>query len=271
MIKFFRLLEFEFGRLLKFLIPAFILSVAMQFFTLFLTVSTYNDFLNYSLETNSPMENFSMHNVTGSGLFPLAILIVPLLFVFYSLFTWYREWLGKNTFIYRLLMLPIDRMSIFYAKAMTFILGGLLTFVAQFGLYGILSFVLKSFIEPEHFTQYPIHDMVPPYEFIQQTLFPTTGFDFLHTYGFAIAALFVFFTAILIERSFNFKGAIVGLAYFIVYFVGYFSFNALYYATSLPWIVRPSHIFLLQSIYILLMIVISSLISRLLLKNKVRV
>lgn len=271
MVKFIRLLEFELGRLLRFLIPAIVISAMIQFIALFSTIATYNDALKNSLETNTRMEYFSMQNVTGSGLFSLAILIVPLLFVFYSLFTWYREWLGKNTFIYRLLMLPIHRMSIFFSKALTFLIGGLIAFVTQFGLYALFSVILKNAIQPEHFKNLNIHNVQNPFAMIQVTLFPTTSFEFLHTYGFAFAALLVFFTAILMERSFNIKGAIVGMAYFITYFVGYFYINILYTIDSLPWIIRPSHTFLLQGVYILLIMVISTLISHLLLKNKIRV
>lgn len=271
MIKFIRLLEFELGRFLRFLIPAIVLSAVIQFIALFDTITNYNAYLKESLESNVPMQQFSMHDVTGSGLFPVAILIVPLLFVFYSLFTWYREWLGKNTFIYRLLMLPINRMSIFFSKAITFLIGGLLAFLTQFGLYAIIFVIFENAIQPEYFTALNIHNVQPPYEMIQLTLFPTTSFEFLHIYGFAFAALLALFTAILMERSFSVKGAIGGIIYFIAYFVGYFYISALNSIDSMPWIIKPSHIFLMQGAYVLLMMVISALISHLLLKNKVRV
>lgn len=271
MVKFIRLLEFELGRLLRFLIPTIMISAVMQFIAMFSTITRYKDYLKQSLESNMPMENFSMHDVTISGLFQIAILMVPLLFVFYSLFTWYREWLGKNTFIYRLLMLPIHRMSIFFSKALSFLIGGVLAFITQFGLYAIISVIFKNAIQPEYFTAVNIHNVQHPYEMIQRTLFPTTGFEFLHTYGFAFAALLVFFTAILMERSFGIKGLIAGIIYFIAYFMGYFSINILYAIESLPFIIRHSHIFLIQLAYMILVMMISSLISHLLLKNKVRV
>lgn len=271
MIKFIRLLEFELGRLLRFLIPAIILSAVIQFISLFGTIANYNQYLKESLESNVTMPQFSMHDVTGSGLFPVAILIVPLLFVFYSLFTWYREWLGKNTFIYRLLMLPISRMSIFFSKAITFLIGGLIAFLTQFGLYAIISVIFESAIQPEYFTALNIHNFQHPYEMVQLILFPTTSFEFLHTYGFAFAALLVLFTAILMERSFNVKGAILGIIYFIAYFVGYSFISMISTIESIPWVIRPSHIFLMQGAYILILMVISALISQLLLKNKVRV
>ena len=271
MMKFLSLLEFELGRFLKFLIPTFILSAVLQFFSLFQTINYYEDYLQNAMETNSIMEKFSMHDVTGSGLFTLSILFIPLLFVFYSLFTWYREWLGKNTFIYRLLMLPINRLSIFFAKALAFVIGGFLAFVGQFGLYAIISALLKNAIESEHFTALSIHNVQPPYEIFQQVLFPETGFEFFHTYGYAFAALLVLFTAILIERSFGLKGAIAGLIYFASFFTGHLLINALQSIDILPWTVRPSHIFLMKCAYLILAMIFSSWISQWLLKNKVRV
>ena len=35
----------------------------------------------------------------------------------YVFFIWYRDWLGKYTFAYRLLMLPTTRINIYFAKA----------------------------------------------------------------------------------------------------------------------------------------------------------
>ena len=271
MIKFIRLLEFELGRFMKFLIPVIILSGIVQFVALFSMILGYKDYLKNASASNVLTQTFSMHDLTGGGLFPLAILIIPLLFIVYSFFTWYREWLGKNTFIYRLLMLPINRMAIFYSKAITFLLGGLIAFAIQFGLYTIISVILKNVIQAEHFIPLNIHNVIHPYEMVKQVLFPTSGYEFLHTYGFAFAALLVLFTAILMERTYNLRGLIVGIVYFTGYFLLYTQFNALYYANSTTWMIRPSQIFLLKSAYIVLMMLISSVISHLLLKNKVKV
>src|SRR5699024_8235314 len=48
---------------------------------------------------------------------PIALCIVALLF--YVFLIWYRDWFGKNTFIYRLLMLPTARLNVYLAKATT--------------------------------------------------------------------------------------------------------------------------------------------------------
>src|SRR5690625_85762 len=51
---------------------------------------------------------------------PIAIGVAGLLF--YMFFIWYRDWFARNTFIYRLLMLPTNRMNIYYAKLTTIML-----------------------------------------------------------------------------------------------------------------------------------------------------
>ena len=45
---------------------------------------------------------------------PIALCVVVL--IIYVFFIWYRDWLGKNTFIYRLLMLPTARIQCLFSK-----------------------------------------------------------------------------------------------------------------------------------------------------------
>ena len=64
----------------------------------------------------------SFFDITQSTWFigPIALCIAML--IIYVFFIWYRDWLGKNTFIYRLLMLPTNRLNIYLAKATTILL-----------------------------------------------------------------------------------------------------------------------------------------------------
>lgn len=271
MKKFIHLLEFELGRFMKFLLPTIVVSALIQFISLSMSITDFNDYLRGVLENNTSMQTFSMQFVTNSQLYSLSILLIPIVFVFYSFFTWYREWLGKNTFIYRLLMLPMNRMAIFYAKALAFIVGGLLAFVTQFGLYFIQSLIFEKAVPVEYFQKLSIHNVRAPYDMAQNILFPQTGHEFLHNYGFAFAALTVLFTAILLERSFKIKGGIAGILYFMGYFAVYSSISLLLYESIGNWVFKVSHVYLIQSAFILIMIGVSSLISHFVLKNKVRV
>src|SRR5690625_6144925 len=61
----------------------------------------------------------SMVKVIGSMWFMGPIALSVAAFIFYIFLIWYRDWFGKNTFIYRLLMLPTARLNVFLAKAIS--------------------------------------------------------------------------------------------------------------------------------------------------------
>ena len=43
-------------------------------------------------------------------------MLCGVILIIYVFFIWYRDWLGKNTFIYRLLMLPTARIQCLFGK-----------------------------------------------------------------------------------------------------------------------------------------------------------
>lgn len=273
MKKFISLLSFEMDRFLKFLIPTFLITAVLQ---LVVTVSeslSYNRNLEKLVaqgESVDHIPSFSLQDVTGNGLYELSIMLIILVFMFYSFFTWYREWLGKNTFIYRLLMLPTNRTYLFLTKSLVFLIGGLLAFVFQFGLYFIELKIVEWLVNSSHYISLSIHNVQPMYGLIQSSLFPTSLIQFISTYSFAFAALISLFTGIIIERSFGLKGLIIGAAYFIGFFVFYSVLNSLFY-NNLSLTLRPSQEKLILMLYQFLMIGIGTLISSRLLKNKVKV
>ena len=274
MRKFASLLNFELSRFLKFLVPTLLITAVVQ---LYVTVSVsleHNDMLERLAASGESLERvppFTMEAVTGSGLYELSIMLVVLVFMFYSFFTWYREWFGKNTFIYRLLMLPTNRSYLLMTKVLVFIIGGLLAFVFQFGMYAIQLPITEWLVNPDHYTRLHIHNVQPMFVSIQNSLFPTTLFEFVSTYSFALAALLSLFAGILIERSFGMKGLVIGAGYFIGYFVLYVFLEVFLFNQLVTFPLRPSQIKITVLIYQMVMIVLGSIISSLLLKNKVKV
>ena len=101
MKKFIDLLSFELNRFLNFLVPTFLIVGVIQ---LFVTLSVIGDFkeslemVNLAGGTGSEALMFSIQDITASSLYELSLLLIILVFMFYSFFIWYREWLGKNTF-----------------------------------------------------------------------------------------------------------------------------------------------------------------------------
>ncbi len=274
MKKFIDLLSFEMNRFLKFLVPALLLMGVVQ---LFVTYSKIGEF-NESLEINTmvsgsaaEMRPFSIQHITSSSMYELSLFLIVLVFMFYSFFIWYREWLGKNTFIYRLLMLPINRSALFLSKALVFLIGGFLSFAFQFGMYALQLFIASRTIPSEHYTALSIHNAQPPYTLLQGALFPTTGFEFTAAYSFAFAALVTLFAAILIERTYRLKGLFAGGIYFGGFFVLYGLVSNLNYFNILPTVLKPSQVEIITLGYLFVMILIGFIIGHLLLKNRVKV
>lgn len=280
MKKFINLLNFELNRFLKFLLPALVIAVVMQLASVLNLVFSYNKKAK-SIMASGPgtvqsvvndINTLSMRDLTGSGLFNYSLVLLVSIFVFYSFFVWYRDWLGKNTFIYRLLMLPIGRFQIFLTKSLSFLIGGFLVFSVQFGLFFIESALMKQLIvQQEFFVSLNIHDIHPMYDFMFGTIFPNSMIEFLSTYGFAFAALVVLFTAIILERSFGIKGLISGVVYLGAFISAYTFLSGLAYYDFLPFVIKPSQAYLISIAFHFVAIAISMFLSNFLLTRKIKV
>jgi len=65
------------------------------------------------------------HPVTNPVAYSLLLYFLSIsiaMLMIYVFFIWYRDWFGKNTFIYRLFMLPTERIAIYFAKLTTIML-----------------------------------------------------------------------------------------------------------------------------------------------------
>lgn len=280
MKKFINLLNFEFERFAKFLLPTLAIAAVMQLTSVVRLVFSYNKEAK-SIMASGPgtvqsvindLNTLSMRDLTGSALFNYSLVLLVFVFIFYSFFVWYRDWLGKNTFIYRLLMLPIGRFQIFLSKSLTFLIGGFLVFSVQFGLFFIESALMKQLIvQQEFFVSLNVHDIHPMYDFIFGTIFPNSMIEFLSVYGFSFAALVVLFTAIILERSFGVKGLISGVVYFGAFISAYSFLSGLAYYDFLPFIIKPSQAYLISIAFLFVAVTISMFLSNFLLTRKIKV
>ena len=186
----------------------------------------------------------------------------------YCFFIWYRDWIGKSTFAYRLLMLPTARMNLFWAKLtaiLLFVLGlvalQLLLLPILIGLYHQI--VPPELALPETVRSFIIHDR------IFRLLIPPTFTGFLVSYGTGLIGVIVLFTAILIERSYRWIGLVGGIIYaglcgvlwLTPGLINSFESNALY----------PLEIFMLQLAVGLVLLASSLALSRYLLTRKITV
>ena len=91
--------------------------------------------------------------------------------IIYVFFIWYRDWLGKNTFIYRLLMLPTARINVYLAKATTILLFVLGLVALQLLLLPIEGQVLQWMVPTEFRTDMSINEITNFRDF--ECIFPT--------------------------------------------------------------------------------------------------
>src|SRR5690625_850564 len=127
MINYLKLVNFEFNRFFKIYAALITITVISQI-TGVIVMSR-----NYVSQANRTMYDLGLSQTTfieqyGSMSFyriadtiwvmgPIALCIVAL--IFYIFLIWYRDWFGKNTFIYRLLILPTERINIFLDRKST--------------------------------------------------------------------------------------------------------------------------------------------------------
>lgn len=213
---------------------------------------------------------FSMIDVLHTLWFmgPIAIGVVALLF--YIFFIWYRDWFARNTFIYRLLMLPTSRMNIFFTKASTIMLTVLGLVASQLILLFVEATIIKWIVPKVYREDLRIVDLVAGSEYLSIIL-PQGVPEFLIAYGLGFGFVVVVFTVILFERSYRIKGIIIGLLYAFIAFVLFglpISLQILFFGNIYLY---PMEILTVQIVMWVIIVGTSLIISRYLLKNKVTV
>ncbi|MEK4426205.1 hypothetical protein [Solibacillus sp. FSL K6-1523] len=146
---------------------------------------------------------------SGWALLPIFMCIVILML--YVFFIWYRDWFAKNTFIYRLLQLPTNRLTIYFAKLTTILLFVFGLIAVQLILIPIEIQIMKSIIPVDYRTYFSFNDLM--YFDLWTILYPTSVVEFVIIYGIGLIFVAVLFTAILVERSFRLKGIFYAIVY----------------------------------------------------------
>ena len=206
----------------------------------------------------------SFSQITMSLWFLGPIALSAALLILYIFLIWYRDWFGKNTFIYRLLMLPTERINIFFAKATAIVLMvfGLIAF--QLILLPLQQMLLESLVPAEFLGYSDYHHALNSFWFLS-LIIPHSFDQFLVSYGIGIMAVFLLFTAILLERSFRWKGIVMGILFII--FVGLLLLAPFFVEEML----YPKELLLIEGVLLILITALSIVISRLLLNKKITV
>ncbi|WP_409296728.1 hypothetical protein V1498_02430 [Peribacillus sp. SCS-26] len=219
-MRFLKLLNFEISRFIKIYVSLLVLTVVVQFAgVLILSNKIVNNaekiMKEEMISLQQYLQNYGKTNFSSimeSLWFLAPIMISAAALLLYLFLIWYREWTGKNTFIYRLLMLPASRMNIYFTKALTILLMVLGLVALQLAILPLEISFFKAIVPADYRVNLDMKTLIysNPATMI---LIPPTFMQFLLHYGGGIMAVFVLFTAILLERSFRIKGIILGVIY----------------------------------------------------------
>ncbi len=225
-----KLLNFEMNRLAKFLFILILVVFGIQIAgTVVISLgftSEINDLMIRQGLTEEEVLNvfgkMTFQQIVISVFFFGTIFIAATSVLFYIFLIWYRDWVGKNTFAYRLLMLPTNRINVYLAKLST-ILIMTLTFVALQIILLKFEIQLFEWIVPEAFREDLTVSQALRQSIEMGLLYPYTFFEFLINYGTGITLVAVIFTFILFERSYRVKGIFIGIGYGVLSILVLFS------------------------------------------------
>ena len=276
MNNFFKLLNFEFNRFLKFYFILIAITIMMQITGVIIEAKSYMNYANEIMFVESISKatfladngQFSFRYVTNSLWFsgPIALCIVTLLI--YLFFIWYRDWFGKNTFIYRLLILPTTRINLFLAKATTIFLSVLGLIALQLILLFVENNILQWLVPAEFRVDMSIQEIIGSLNFLE-VLIPGSFIEFISYYGMGLMAIVVLFTAIIFERCFRWKGIVLGICYCLI--AVFIFFSPVLIHIYLESYFYPLELIGLEFLAGLIVIAGSIWTSHYLLKNKIRV
>ncbi|MBT2658780.1 hypothetical protein J7E81_26760 [Bacillus sp. ISL-18] len=218
-----KLVNYEINRFVKVYLSLLLITFISQFAgVLISSVNKKNDVKRIMFEQSWSMAEYIHHNGKISFLANLETLwflgpiaVCAAAMIFYIFLIWYRDWFGKNTFIYRLLMLPTSRLNIFFAKA-TAIFLMVLGFIAfQIVLLPLQNGLFQWIVPEDYIFIMNLSEIMRASTFISMII-PNTFSEFLAYYGLGFIAILVVFTAILFERSYRWKGIVIGILYIIL-------------------------------------------------------
>ncbi|MBS2970225.1 hypothetical protein J9317_15875 [Metabacillus sp. KIGAM252] len=220
MNRFLKLVNFEVNRFAKIYFGLIILTILGQMIAVF---NESNKLTRYASEYMreqrinaeqyvSTMEPLSFSSIVNSSFYMGPILLSICALLFYVFFIWYRDWFANNAFMYRLLMIPVSRMNIYFAKTAAILL-------MIFGLVALqllllpFEFAIYQSIVPQDLRGLTPLSYVMNSNAVLSMIIPSTFLEFVLYYGAGITLVLVLNTIILFERSYKWLGAGIGIGY----------------------------------------------------------
>jgi len=275
--RFGKLLNFELKRFMKIYVVLIAITIISQIIGVIVLSKSYLRLANEAIyEHGESMAQFidwngmmSMVRVIGSMWFMGPIGLSAAALIFYIFLIWYRDWFGKNTFIYRLLMIPTSRLNVFLAKATAIMMMVIGLVSIQLFLLPIESRILKGIVPKDFRMDLDVAGIISHSEYLG-IIIPQSFIEFVLYYGLGFMAMMILFTAILFERSYRIKGIIMAAIYCclaVVVFILPILVNDLV-AVNLLY---PLEVLVLEIVMGLIVISASIWVSGFLLKNSVTV
>ncbi|KAB7667773.1 hypothetical protein [Bacillus sp. B1-b2] len=276
MNRYLKLVNFEFNRFLIFYLVLIGITIIGQIIAVVGKAKQYMNQANNAIFTEGMSKiafidsygTMSFINIYHNFWFIAPIMLCGATLVLYVFFIWYRDWFGKNTFSYRLFMVPTNRLNIYLAKLTTILLFTLGLVALQIILIVIGDQILKWMIPDEYLTEFSLM-AISNYDELG-ILLPKSILGFLLTYGGGLVIVCVIFTAILLERSYRFIGILYGLLYgalsCFIFFIPML-FNAFIVVDYF----YPLELFILEVIAAVMILAGAIWIGNYLLKHKIRV
>lgn len=213
------LVNFEVNRFMKIYVVLVVLTIISQVVG---AVAMSVDFTNYAQETMQKelltasqfVEQywaFHFTNFIYSGWVKFSIVFCIAVLMIYVFFIWYRDWFAKNTFIYRLLMLPTERRTIYFAKLTTIMLFVLGLIGLQIVLVQLGQLIVTGIVPANLRNDLPLHVVFS--QDLLYWLYPKTLLEFILLYSIGLLFVAVLFTCILLERSYRLKGIFFAIIY----------------------------------------------------------
>lgn len=213
MKNFIKLVNFELNRFFPIYAALGGLTILIQLIGVFITTNGYVSQIEDIKQSGITKESTIISDIGMMGLNrfveglwflgPIAICVVTL--IIYSLFIWYRDWLGKNTFIYRLLMLPTERINLYFSKAVTIFLMVLGLVALQLVLLVLEGQLFSMLLPDAYFKAASLSQLITRSTYLE-LLYPSSLIFFLSHYSKGFLAILVAFTCVLFERCFKVKG-----------------------------------------------------------------
>lgn len=277
MKNFIKLVRFEFNRFAPVYATLAVLTVLIQFVGVFVTTNRYLRSISEQKQSGIVNDSEIVANIGKLGMtdfvnslwFLGPIMFCGAVLMLYSIFIWYRDWLGKNTFIYRLLMLPTQRLNILFSKVSTIFLMVIGLIALQLVLLYIENSLFQMLLPTAYFNYANLNQIIQSSYYLMM-FYPTSGLVFISRYSKGLLGLLVVSTIVLFERSYKIKGLILGIGYAVlvqlIFYVLYFMqfYNVMLYLFA-------SEVFLISLVLTVVASALSIWISYILLNRKVTV